>query len=139
MYARGSNVSSSRARPTKPIDDSGSSASVASAMPSPARSTGTISGGLASRVPCVGATGVWTSNVSTAKERAASYTIMVVSSCSAARKAPESLPASRIAVSRDWANGWSTTSTSTRTSYRHRSHHRSPTGACRWAAIEWTT
>ena len=72
MYARGSKVSSSRARPTKPIDDSGSSASAESAMPRPARSTGTISGGLASRVPWVGATGVVIGYCSVAKERAAS-------------------------------------------------------------------
>ena len=72
MYARGSNVSSSRARPTNPIDDSGSSASAASAIPRPARSTGTISGGLASRVPWVGATGVSIGYCSTANERAAS-------------------------------------------------------------------
>ena len=51
MYARGWNVCSSRASPTKPIDDSGNSASAASAIPRPARSTGTIRGGLASRVP----------------------------------------------------------------------------------------
>ena len=74
-------------------------------MPRPARSTGTISGGLASRVPSVGATGVLIGNFSTAKERAASYTTMVVSSCSAARKTPESVSASRIAVSRVWASG----------------------------------
>jgi hypothetical protein len=82
-------------------------------MPSPARSTGTISGGLASRAPSVGATGVSIGNVSTAKARAASYTNMVVSSCSAARKAPLSVSALRIAVSLDRASGWSTTSTST--------------------------
>ena len=74
-------------------------------MPSPARSTGTSSGGLASRVPSVGATGVSIGYVSTGKERAASYTSMVVSSCSAARNAAESVRASRIAVSRDWASG----------------------------------
>src|SRR5258707_11595996 len=38
---------------------------------------------------------------------------MVVSSCSAARKAPESVRSSRIAVRRVRASGWSTTSTST--------------------------
>ena len=38
---------------------------------------------------------------------------MVVSSVRAARNVAESVRASRIAVSRDWASGWSTTSTST--------------------------
>ena len=49
MYGVGWSVSSSRASPTKPICDSGISACAGSAMPSPARSTGTSSGGLASR------------------------------------------------------------------------------------------
>ena len=49
MYASGWKVSSLRASPTKPICDSGSIRCAVSAMPSPARSTGTISGGAASR------------------------------------------------------------------------------------------
>jgi hypothetical protein len=105
MYARGSYVCSSRASPTKPIDDSGSRASAESAMPRPARSTGTISGGLASRLPSVGATGVSIGYFSTGNARAASYTSMVVSSCSAARNAPLSVCALRIAVSRVSASG----------------------------------
>ena len=56
--ACGSWVCSSRASPTKPICDSGSRLNAASAMPSPARSTGTSSGGLAIATPVVGATGV---------------------------------------------------------------------------------
>ena len=78
---------------------------MASAMPRPARSTGTSRGGWARRVPWVGDTGVSTGYVSTGKARAASYTSMVVSSCSAARNAAESVRASRIAVNRDWARG----------------------------------
>ena len=49
MYGFGWWVSSSRATPTNPICDSGMNACAASTMPSPARSTGTSSGGLASR------------------------------------------------------------------------------------------
>ena len=49
MYASGWKVTSLRARPTKPICDSGSIPCAVSAMPRPARSTGTISGGAASR------------------------------------------------------------------------------------------
>ena len=58
-------------------------------------------------------TGVWIGYFSTGKERAASYTSMVVSSCSAARNDAESVRASRMAVSRVWASGWSMTCTST--------------------------
>jgi hypothetical protein len=105
MYARGSKVYSSRARPTKPIEDSGSSESAASAMPRPARSTGTSKGGWARRTPSAVATGVCTGDFSTGKSRVASYTSMVVSSCSAARKAAGSVWASRIAVRRDLASG----------------------------------
>ena len=70
-------------------------------MPRPARSTGTSSGGLASRVPSVAVTGVCIGYVSTGKGRAASYTSMVVSSCSAARNDRGVGRASRMAVSRD--------------------------------------
>ncbi|GHJ50703.1 hypothetical protein Nm8I071_00100 [Nonomuraea sp. TT08I-71] len=58
-------------------------------------------------------TGVWIEYFSTGNERAASYTSMVVSSCSAARNDAESVRASRMAVSRAWASGWSMTCTST--------------------------
>lgn len=51
-------VCSSRATPTKPTSASGSAACAGSTMPSPARSTGTSSGGLTSRVPAAAATGV---------------------------------------------------------------------------------
>ena len=47
MYGVGSWVSSSRATPTNPICDSGMNACAASTIPSPARSTGTSSGGCA--------------------------------------------------------------------------------------------
>ena len=49
MYGMGRNVRSSLASPTKPICASGISLCASSAMPSPARSTGTSSGGFASR------------------------------------------------------------------------------------------
>jgi hypothetical protein len=58
MYGVGNSVTSSRAKPTKPIRDSGISARAWSAMPSPARSTGTSNGGLAYRTALVAATGV---------------------------------------------------------------------------------
>src|SRR3954447_22268933 len=51
MYASGWKVTSLRASPTKPIWDSGSIPWAVSAMPSPARSTGTISGGLGQPQP----------------------------------------------------------------------------------------
>src|SRR5262249_31486337 len=66
-------------------------------------------GGARTGVP----TGVSTGNSSTGNERAASYTSIVVSSCSAARNEPLSVRASRMAVRRDLASGWSTTSMST--------------------------
>ena len=72
MYGCGSCVCSSRARPTKPICDSGSRLNAASAMPSPARSTGTSSGGLASTVPVVGATGVTIGRSARCRSRVAS-------------------------------------------------------------------
>ena len=56
-------------------------------------------------VAWVGATGVVIGYCSTANERAASYTTIVVSSCREARKTPESVSALRIAVSRVWASG----------------------------------
>ena len=49
MYGIGWWVSSLRAMPTNPVCASGMSACAASTIPSPARSTGTSSGGLASR------------------------------------------------------------------------------------------
>ena len=49
MYGIGWWVSSLRAMPTKPVWASGMSACAASTIPSPARSTGTSSGGFASR------------------------------------------------------------------------------------------
>ena len=55
-------------------------------MPRPARRTGTSSGGLRDPEPVWSApTGVWIGYASTASDRAASYTSIVVSSCSAAR------------------------------------------------------
>ncbi len=72
MYGVGSWVCSSRASPTKPICDSGSRLNAASAMPRPARSTGTSSGGLASAVPTVGATGVVIGTSVRARPRVAS-------------------------------------------------------------------
>ncbi|GAB4983975.1 hypothetical protein MAHJHV58_11630 [Mycobacterium avium subsp. hominissuis] len=57
-YGTGRWVCSSRATPTKPTSASGSAACAGSTMPSPARSTGTSSGGLTSRVPAAAATGV---------------------------------------------------------------------------------
>jgi hypothetical protein len=54
----GRSVSSSRATPTNPITAPGTCACAASAMPSPARSTGTSTGGRASTAPVVEATGV---------------------------------------------------------------------------------
>ena len=47
MYGVGWWVASSRATPTNPICDSGTNVCAASTMPSPARSTGTSSGGCA--------------------------------------------------------------------------------------------
>ena len=72
MYGTGWWVSSSRATPTKPICASGISACAASTMPSPARSTGTSSGGLASRYPTVRATGVCSGALVTGASRVAS-------------------------------------------------------------------
>ncbi|OBH51593.1 hypothetical protein A5686_12030 [Mycobacterium sp. E2479] len=57
-YGTGRWVFSSRATPTNPASASGSAACAASSMPSPARSTGTSSGGLTKRVPTADATGV---------------------------------------------------------------------------------
>ncbi|OBH41193.1 hypothetical protein A5682_24330 [Mycobacterium mantenii] len=57
-YGTGTWVSSSRATPTNPTSASGIAACAASTMPSPARSTGTSSGGLTKRVPAAAATGV---------------------------------------------------------------------------------
>ncbi|OBI40760.1 hypothetical protein A5708_02295 [Mycobacterium colombiense] len=57
-YGTGRWLSSLRATPTKPTSASGIAACAASTMPSPARSTGTSSGGLTRRVPTAGATGV---------------------------------------------------------------------------------
>ena len=72
MYGVGSRVSSSRARPTKPICDSGMSECAWSAIPSPARSTGTSSGGFTRRIAVVRATGVWIGTRSTGRSRDAS-------------------------------------------------------------------
>jgi hypothetical protein len=72
MYGVGSSVSSLRARPTNPICASGISLCAWSAMPSPARSTGTSSGGFASQYPSVRATGVWMRSVRTGAFRVAS-------------------------------------------------------------------
>ena len=113
MYGVGSWVRSSRASPTNPICDSGSRLKAASAMPSPARSTGTSSGGSASAVPVVGATGVVIGTPTTASVRAASYTNRVASSRSAARNSALLLRSSRITVSRAWAIGCCTTVVST--------------------------
>ena len=57
-YGTGAWVSSSRATPTNPASASGIAACAASSMPSPARSTGTSSGGLTKRVPTAEDTGV---------------------------------------------------------------------------------
>jgi hypothetical protein len=81
-------------------------------MPSPARSTGTSSGGLSTRAPVVGPTGVMIGNSLTGNRRAASYTSIVVSSCRAARNDAESVRASRMSVNRDRTRGCSTTTTS---------------------------
>ena len=72
MYGVGCRVSSLRASPTKPIWASGISLCAWSAMPSPARSTGTSSGGLASQCPSARATGVWMRSVRTGASRMAS-------------------------------------------------------------------
>ena len=83
-------------------------------MPSPARSTGTSSGGLASRVPSVGADRRLRPGTARPGRSAPPRTPAWWSARAARRgTAPESVRASRIAVSRDWASGWSTTSTST--------------------------
>ena len=57
-YGVGRAVSSSRATPTNPTLASGISCCALSTMPRPARSTGTSSGGEASRDPTVSASGV---------------------------------------------------------------------------------
>ena len=72
MYGVGCSVCSSRASPTNPICDSGISACAWSAMPRPARSTGTSSGGSDSRTARVGAIGVWIGSNRTARSRDAS-------------------------------------------------------------------
>ncbi len=74
-------------------------------MPSPARSTGTSSGGCATRTPSVGPTGVVIGTRSTSTARVASYTSIEVSSRSAARNMPGSVAASRRADNRVRASG----------------------------------
>ena len=61
-----------RAIPMKPVWASGMSACAASTMPSPARSTGTSSGGSANRYPTVRATGVCSGADTSAASRVAS-------------------------------------------------------------------
>ncbi|ORX03073.1 hypothetical protein AWC29_17955 [Mycobacterium triplex] len=58
MYGKGRCVCSSRATPTKPTSASGIAACASSTIPSPARNTGTSSGGLVNRFPSVSASGV---------------------------------------------------------------------------------
>ncbi|ODR07773.1 hypothetical protein AWC25_25085 [Mycobacterium sherrisii] len=72
MYGNGWWVSSSRATPTKPTCASGIAAWASSIMPSPARNTGTSSGGLTSRVPNVSASGVRIRTGAVAASRVAS-------------------------------------------------------------------
>ena len=78
-------------------------------MPSPARSTGTSSGGLTSRDP--DRLGQWRADRtgSLGASRVASYTSISVSSRSAARNPALSVRSSRSAVSRAAASGWSMT------------------------------
>ncbi|ORV56634.1 hypothetical protein AWC05_09810 [Mycobacterium florentinum] len=58
MYGNGRWVSSSRATPTKPTSASGIAACASLIIPSPARNTGTSSGGVVNRFPNVSASGV---------------------------------------------------------------------------------
>src|SRR4051794_23641457 len=78
-------------------------------MPSPARSTGTSSGGSAIATPVVEAIGVTTGRSLRARCRVASYTNRVASSRSAARNSELVLRSSRITVSRACTIGCSTT------------------------------
>nr|CRL70211.1 hypothetical protein CPGR_00411 [Mycolicibacter nonchromogenicus] len=71
-YGTGWWVASLRATPTKPTSASGIRAWAASTIPSPARSTGTGSGGRASRVPPVSASGLRTVMSSRGAPRVAS-------------------------------------------------------------------
>ncbi|BBY22444.1 hypothetical protein MSTO_26490 [Mycobacterium stomatepiae] len=105
MYGKGRWVSSSRATPTKPTSASGIAACASSIIPSPARNTGTSSGGSTSRRPNVSARGVRILTGAVGTSRVASYTSTSVSARNAARKPAASVRSSRSAVSRAAANG----------------------------------